>query len=280
MIDGDHSYEGASVDFENAIKASTPGAYLVADDYTTNFPGVITAWDALVAESKVEEIQCQWTREEFRGYLKGWCIGRVVGGPGPAKRNIDIIITICDGDYTRLLEVEVTLKSVAFTADPFDHLHIHIILDDSASPAFQERIEKIGKKLKGWITIEFYPQRKGIFSDSDACSSESAARELVGVDCAIHLKHDALVLRSLNDLNDLVCGFTYKFTEFTEIVDLHDSAVLKSVSVVASEGGCSTPQDLWKKYLQIWGRFRGHEFISLDITDDIPVQEQYKQLLH
>jgi hypothetical protein len=73
FVDGDHSYKGAKADFTNGAKASSEGAYLLADDHSASWPGVIKAFQELVQEGKLRPVYCQNPKEvrAFRGYTKG-----------------------------------------------------------------------------------------------------------------------------------------------------------------------------------------------------------------
>ncbi|MDA7926719.1 class I SAM-dependent methyltransferase [Verrucomicrobiales bacterium] len=56
FIDGDHSYEGVKKDLQLFVPKLCPGAIIVFDDYSKNFPGLLVAVDEFLTETKASRL--------------------------------------------------------------------------------------------------------------------------------------------------------------------------------------------------------------------------------
>jgi predicted O-methyltransferase YrrM len=214
FIDGDHSYDGASKDFANALQATAPNAYLVADDYTQSFPGVVRAWDEMVQGGLIEEVLCQQTQDKYRGYQKGWCVGRARATaaravPKPTTTTIHVALAQCGGAPDQLMELEVLVKSMLTYADPLDAIHLHLVLTEGTAAALVLRLQSLAARVRPAFAVSVYPPHKDIMDMFKPCSTQKLSMHEVlpsDVACAVVLDRDVLVVRSLHGFSNLACN--------------------------------------------------------------------------
>lgn len=216
FVDGDHSYEAAKKDFHHALQVLSDVGYLMADDHTYHFPGVIKAWNELLSSSKIEEHHCEDTPAKFRGVQKGWCVGRKVmeGIRKPTPRDIHVITSQCIPNSYRIQELNVMIKSMLVSSDPLDKLHLHIILDSAAEIEFRDNFAFMESDYFSLSIYNFDDTVKDLFR---ICSTQSlSAYKLVNSDYAIFLDGDTLVLDSLWALYEIATKLGQKIVGMSE----------------------------------------------------------------
>jgi hypothetical protein len=223
FMDGDRSYEGSKIDFNNAIHALSPAGYLIADDYHPGFSGLVQAWDELVASGRVQELTCQQTRERYRGYQKGWCVGRVTSNALPPVTHIHVATAQCGTSTDLLLEFEVLVKTMLMAADPLDHIHLHAVLgkmdDDEVGATFMERLHSLANSLNGVFSLRVYEPFPDIVDLFKPCATQGLSlHKLVpdSIDCALFLDRDTIIVSSLKGFIDTACGLQDKLLAMSQ----------------------------------------------------------------
>jgi hypothetical protein len=90
-VDGSHRFEGANADVLNGLAIAGKNGYVMIDDASETYPGVIQAWEGAKKNHVLREIECSPspgypvtgdninpTTKKLQVYLKRWCIGQYV----------------------------------------------------------------------------------------------------------------------------------------------------------------------------------------------------------
>ena len=84
FVDGDHGHGVPIKDMNNAIASASDGATIIADDCTSRFPEVKSAWRTLLKTGVIADPFNKTLNLPPPGGVKGWCVGRYVA-PGTQR---------------------------------------------------------------------------------------------------------------------------------------------------------------------------------------------------
>lgn len=218
LVDGDHSYRGALLDFHNAIESMSTVGFLFADDHSTSFPGVVRAWNDIVGEGLISTVRCEKTRGYRYGFKKGWCIGQ----HKPKKSwpslgvadipSIHVAITFCGTELHLRRLLEMNLKSIVMASTPQSKIHVHLITDKAINSPFL--LQMVKNIACAGLVLELHPAplyERGI-SHFEKCSMDRLALPelLPNIDCVLYIDLDALVLGSMEKIHDKFCTLDKK----------------------------------------------------------------------
>lgn len=201
FVDGDHSYEGAAIDFTNSIQIMSQEGILIADDYSKSFQGVIKAWKELEEGKGMRTLRIIKPDRLYNGFHKGWSIGRVLtqsesGLKSPEQMHV--ATTQC-GDDVQMLQSLV--KSLILSSNFNDRIVFHLIADGIPEDELQH--------IKGMLEsarMEFRLHKPVLFHRKvqlfRPCSLDRLMLPelLPNASHVIYLDRDTLVMKSLDFL--------------------------------------------------------------------------------
>ena len=202
----DASYNEINTDMLNVIKATA--RFIIIMNYSDSSPGVMKAWDELVATPNVDEIHCQSTEDDSQNIKRGWCVGQILTKNEVSKprRDIHVIVSQCGNQTVHILELEVMIKSMLLSSDPSDYINLHLVMDLSAIGAVKDRIVLLTTDR---LILHFYEKNLENMADLfRPCSTQSlvSAEVVNDVDCAIYLDRDTLIINSLWEFYQVACS--------------------------------------------------------------------------
>jgi len=217
IVNGNHTYQEVSSDFDNALQAMSDGALLFADGYSTSNKGVVRAWKEIESHGFITTFRCKRPREKKHGTYQGWCLGKMIRSSGLKNTNssmsseapassaneINVAMTQCGFDTSSLLELDTLIKSIIISSLPDEALHIHLISDDQVPQAFLKNLEKMLRLSGNYLTL-YKPAllEQGIVLFRPCAMDRLMLPSLVDkrIDRIIYLDRDTVVLKSLKSL--------------------------------------------------------------------------------
>ncbi|WPT12569.1 Glucoside xylosyltransferase 2 [Picochlorum sp. SENEW3] len=201
FVDGDHSYEGARIDFTNSIQIMSQESLLIADDYSKSFPGVIKAWKELEEGKDMSTLKIIKPDRLYNGFHKGWSIGSVstqLKSASKSAEQIHVATTQC-GDDVQLLQSLV--KSLILSSNFNDRIVFHLV----ANGIPEDVLEHIKSTLES-ARMEFRLHKPVLFHRKVQLFRPCALDRLMLPELlpdeshVIYLDRDTLVMKSLDSL--------------------------------------------------------------------------------
>ena len=215
IVNGNHSYEKVSSDFNLALLAMSHGGLLFADGYSTRNKAVVRAWKELERDGFIITFRSKRPREKYHGTYQGWCLGKMnkelrmentsltVASEAFVTHEIHVAMTQCGFDQNSLLELDTLIKSIIMSSLPDEVIHIHLIADDQVPNAFLKNLKKMMRLSGNHLTL-YKPEllEQGIVLFRQCAMDRLMLPSLVdrSIDQIIYLDRDTLVLKSLKSL--------------------------------------------------------------------------------
>eukprot|EP00890_Picochlorum_soloecismus_P001731 jgi/Picsp_1/2559/NSC_00790-R1_glt8d3 protein len=217
IVNGNHSYQEVSSDFDNALQAMSDGALLFADGYSTSNKAVVRAWKEIERYGFITTFRSKRLREKYHGTYQGWCVGKMTGNSSMESTSssisleaatfltheINVAMTQCGFDPSSLLELDTLIKSIIVSSLPDEVIHIHLIADDQVPQAFLKKLKEMMRLSGNRLTL-YKPGllEQGIVLFRPCAMDRLMLPSLVDrrIDRIIYLDRDTLVLKSLKSL--------------------------------------------------------------------------------
>ena len=211
FIDRDHTYHGVKMDLAHSMEVlGTHGGIILADDYSSSFPGVVQAWSEMEADQRVVTMKKQQLDGLYSGFEKGWVLGKVhvrddddddgQGGVSKTMNIIHVATTHCGTDVGLL---RTLLKSIIISCDVHDHIILHLVVDgisEEDMKDFRQLWESAQMEMR-----TYSPQlaARGVELFKPCAMERLLLPQLLDEPYVIYLDRDTLVMQSLWNLYTL-----------------------------------------------------------------------------